>query len=119
MNYQEKVSTRADVRALYERVIKQPNIERYRGYTSKNSYGWDAEVDDYIKKSGEVWFDNPAYSFEVESGWKKISETLDLLHAQFAAVFDILREQHCELLQKDREIKMLKEKIHDDGGDFE
>ncbi|MBQ8358040.1 MAG: hypothetical protein IJX39_09595 [Clostridia bacterium] len=61
MNYQEKVSTRADVRALYERVIANPAIRRYRGYTESKSYGWDCAAEDYIKKDGEVWFENPAY----------------------------------------------------------
>ena len=61
MNYQEKVSTRAEVRALYERVVKDPTIARYRGYTETNSYGWNAQAGDYFKREGEVWFENPAY----------------------------------------------------------
>ena len=61
MNYQERVTTRADVRALYGRVIANPAIARYRGYTETKSYGWDNIVGDYIKEEGEVWFDNPAY----------------------------------------------------------
>ena len=61
MNYQEKVSTRADVRALYEKVIANPAIQSYRGYTESKSYGWDAAADDYIKRDGEVFFENPAY----------------------------------------------------------
>ena len=61
MNYQEKVSTRAEVRDLYERVLKNPEIARYRGYTEANSYGWNALAGDYFKREGEVWFDNPAY----------------------------------------------------------
>ena len=61
MNYQEKVGTRAEVRALYERVCKDPTIARYRGYTAANSYGWSTAVGDYVKKEGEAWFDNPAY----------------------------------------------------------
>ena len=72
MNYQERVSTRADVRALYEKVIANPAIKEYRGYTESKSYGWDAEVGDYIKRDGEAWFPNPAFdeSFvpEGESG---------------------------------------------------
>ena len=64
MNYQERVATRADVRALYEKVVANPAIARYRGYTESKSYGWDAESGDYIKKEGEVWFDNPAYDPE-------------------------------------------------------
>ena len=61
MNYQEKVCTRADVRALYEKVIANPAIQSYRGYTESKSYGWDTAADDYIKRDGEVWFENPAY----------------------------------------------------------
>ena len=61
MNYQEKVSTRAEVRALYEKVIADPGIARYRGYTATRSYGWDESVGDYIKREGEAWFENPAY----------------------------------------------------------
>lgn len=80
MNYQEKVSTRADVRALYEKVIANPVIARYRGYTESKSYGWDAEAEDYIKQEGEVWFDNPAFdaSFEpVADGNREETELLD------------------------------------------
>lgn len=61
MNYQEKVSTRAEVRALYERVVKDPSVARYRGYTETNSYGWNPQAGDYFKREGEVWFDNPGY----------------------------------------------------------
>lgn len=65
MNYQEKVGTRAEVRALYERVCKDPTIARYRGYTAANSYGWSTAVGDYVKKEGEVWFENPSYNPEL------------------------------------------------------
>ena len=61
MNYQEKVSTRADVRALYEKVIANPAIKAYRGYTESKSYGWDAVRGDYDKRDGEVWFENPSF----------------------------------------------------------
>lgn len=61
MNYQEKVSTRAEVRDLYERVVKNPEIACYRGYTETNSYGWNAQAGDYFKRAGEVWFDNPGF----------------------------------------------------------
>lgn len=61
MNYQEKVSTRAEVRDLYERVVKDPTIARYRGYTEANSYGWNVQAGDYFKREGEVWFENPAF----------------------------------------------------------
>ncbi len=61
MIYQEKVSTRADVRALFEKVKQNPAVEKYRGFTDTKSYGWDEEKEDYIKMDGEVFFDNPAF----------------------------------------------------------
>lgn len=61
MLYQEKVSTRGDVRNLYERVKQDPTISRYRGFTETKSYGWSLIANDYIKEDGEVWFDNPGY----------------------------------------------------------
>lgn len=61
MNYQERVSTRADVRALYEKVKANPAVARYRGYTESKSYGWDPAAEDYMKKEGEAWFDNPGF----------------------------------------------------------
>lgn len=61
MNYQEKVSTRAEVKALYERVAANPAIEKYRGYTETKSYGWNPLCNDCIKRDGEVWFENPAF----------------------------------------------------------
>ena len=119
MNYQEKVSTKADVRALYEKVIKQPNIARYRGYTSQNSYGWNSEAEDYIKKIGEAWFDNPAYSDELEIGYEKVCDTINLLKEQFDCLFNIIRDNHSQLLQKDEIIRLLKSKIAEEGDDFE
>lgn len=62
MNYQERVSTATDVRALFDRVKQNPAIEKYRGYTDSKSYGWDPIADCYIKREGEVFFDNPAYA---------------------------------------------------------
>lgn len=61
LNYQQEVSTRADVRALYEKVINDPTVESYRGFTVNHSYGWDPVADDYCKREGEVWFPNPSY----------------------------------------------------------
>ena len=92
MNYQEKVSTRADVRALYEKVIANPVIARYRGYTESKSYGWDAEAEDYIKQDGEVWFDNPSFdaSFEVAVG--SDCEATELLDEQLAEREEQIRE---------------------------
>lgn len=65
MNYEEKVCTRADVRALYEKVINDPCIEKYRGYTDSKSYAWNALTGEYIKRDGVVWFDNPSYRDEL------------------------------------------------------
>lgn len=62
MNYQEKVNTRADVQALYEKVKANPAIARYRGYTDNKSYGWDEVKGDYIKAEREVWFENPSFA---------------------------------------------------------
>ena len=67
MNYEQRVQTRADVRALYERVIADPAIARYRGYTEAKSYGWDAVQGDVIKHDGEHWFENPSYDASIES----------------------------------------------------
>ena len=65
MNYQEKVSTRQDVRVLFEKVKANPAVARYRGYTETKSYGWDEAADDYVKCEGEVWFDNPSYPWQL------------------------------------------------------
>lgn len=91
MNYQEKVSTRADVRALYEKVIANPVIARYRGYTESKSYGWDAEAEDYIKQDGEVWFDNPAFDASFEATGNSDEET-ELLDEKLAEREDQIRE---------------------------
>lgn len=91
MNYQEKVSTRADVRALYEKVIANPVIARYRGYTESKSYGWDAEAEDYIKQDGEVWFDNPTFDASFEATGNSDEET-ELLDEQLAEREEQIRE---------------------------
>lgn len=83
MNYQEKVCTRADVRALYKRVIKQPNIKMYRGYTNTNSYAWDNEAEDYVKVNGEFWFPNPNYDLEAERCVEEFEIALENLKKQF------------------------------------
>ncbi|MBE6703239.1 MAG: hypothetical protein E7585_07520 [Ruminococcaceae bacterium] len=93
MNYQAKVSTRADVRALYEKVIQNPAIRQYRGYTESKSYGWDAVADDYIKKEGEVWFTNPSFDPAFVPEGISDGENAELLDEQLAE-----REaQICEL----------------------
>ena len=81
MNYQEKVSTRAQVRELYEKVVADPTISRYRGYTASKSYGWNVTVGDYVKKDGEAWFENPSYDPNYVPA-KKTEEEAELLDEQ-------------------------------------
>lgn len=85
MNYQEKVSTRADVRELFEKVKKDPSISRYRGYTETRSYGWDEAADDYVKCEGEVWFDNPAHDPNFVAVGVPNEENAELLDEQLSA----------------------------------
>ena len=85
MNYQEKVSTRADVRALYEKVRANPAVVRYRGYTETKSYGWNEEKDDYIKEDGEVWFENPAYDASYVTVGEAEGADAELLDEQLSA----------------------------------
>ncbi len=82
MNYQEKVSTRAEVRALYEKVKADPTIACYRGYTATKSYGWSEDVGDYIKRDGEAWFENPAYDPARVSAASEEQPELELLDEQ-------------------------------------
>ena len=92
MNYQEKVSTRADVRALYEKVIANPAIARYRGYTESKSYGWDAAAEDYVKQDGEVWFENPAFDATYVPEGNAGSENAELLDEQLAEREEQIKE---------------------------
>ena len=92
MNYQERVSTRADVRALYERVIANPAIARYRGYTDSKSYGWDVAAEEYIKREGEVWFENPAFDATFVPEGTGESENAELLDEQLAEREEQIRE---------------------------
>lgn len=85
MNYQEKVSTRADVRELFEKVKKDPTVSRYRGYTETRSYGWDEAADDYVKCEGEVWFDNPAHDPNFVADGVPNEERAELLDEQLLA----------------------------------
>lgn len=85
MNYQEKVSTRQDVRALFEKVKANPAVARYRGYTETKSYGWDEAADDYIKCEGEIWFDNPAYDADFVTVGAPSEESRELLDEQLLA----------------------------------
>lgn len=100
MNYQEKCSTRADVRALYEQVRKDPTIQYYRGYTDKKSYGWDPVADDYKKVDGEYWFENPNYIPEVDK--PRILDSGNRREFETGAVRDICEGKgRCDLLPLD------------------
>jgi hypothetical protein len=85
LNYQEKVSTRQDVRVLFEKVKANPAVARYRGYTETKSYGWDEAADDYVKCEGEVWFDNPAYDPDFVTVGTANEESRELLDEQLLA----------------------------------
>ena len=85
MNYQEKVSTRADVRALFEKVKANPAVAQYRGYTESKSYGWDEAADDYVKCEGEVWFDNPAFDADFVESHEAIGQEAELLDEKLQA----------------------------------
>ncbi len=111
MNYQQKVSTRADVRALYEKVIENPAIRRYRGYTETKSYGWDAESDDYVKREGEVWFENPAYDGEYIPEGVADTATAELLDEQLANKERQIVELEAKRLEMATRLEQLKEAL--------
>ena len=92
MNYQEKVSTRADVRELFEKVKNDPGISRYRGYTETRSYGWDEAAGDYVKCEGEVWFDNPAHDPDFVAVGTADTKNAELLDEQLSARDEIIRD---------------------------
>ena len=62
MKYQEKVSSRKDIKDLYERVKADPNIEWYRGVDDEDVYCWDEDAEDYKATKEEIWFKNPSYN---------------------------------------------------------
>ena len=101
MNYQEKVSTRADVRALFEKVKVNPAVAQYRGYTESKSYGWDAAADDYVKCEGEVWFDNPSYDADFVETHVACGEEAELLDEKLQASEDAVQalEVECAALR--------------------
>ena len=105
MNYQERVSTRADVRALYEKVTADPTIARYRGYTESKSYGWDPQKEVYVKREGEFWFENPNYNAIALPEAEEEGEA-DLLDEQLTE-----REERIEELEAD--VAVLEEEITD------
>ena len=101
MNYQEKVSTRQDVRELFLKVKGNPAVSRYRGYTETKSYGWDEAAEDYIKCEGEVWFDNPAYDANFVTVGEPSGESRELLDEQIVARDEIIEglRSECEALR--------------------
>ncbi len=110
MNYQEKVSTRADVRALFEKVKENPAVSRYRGYTETKSYGWDEAADDYIKCEGEVWFDNPAYDADFVTVGTPREGNDELLDEQLAArdaTIEALHAECSELRERAQELETM------------
>ena len=111
MNYQEKVSTRAEVRALYERVVKDPSIARYRGYTDANSYGWNAQAGDYFKREGEVWFENPAFDATFVPEGTGESENAELLDEQLAEREETIKELEESLFEAEREAEELEGRL--------
>lgn len=111
MNYQEKVSTRADVRALYEKVLQNPAVEKYRGYTETKSYGWDEENEDYIKRDGEVWFENPEFDAAFVPEGESCSESAELLDEQLAAREEEIRHMQSEHEELCQMIDALNEKL--------
>ena len=101
MKYQEKVSTRADVRALFEKVKANPAVAQYRGYTESKSYGWDEAMDDYVKCDGEVWFDNPTFDVSFTEKAVLVDEESELLDEPEEANENALLalEEECACLQ--------------------
>lgn len=108
MNYQEKVSTRAEVRDLYERVVKDPTIARYRGYTETNSYGWNVQAGDYFKREGEVWFENPAYLPKTPNALQESTDSFADEVLEKTTQIERLNEEKAELCEL---IDLLNERI--------
>jgi hypothetical protein len=111
LNYQERVSTRADVRALYERVIANPAIAQYRGYTDSKSYGWDVAAEEYIKREGEVWFENPAFDATFVPEGTGESENAELLDEQLAEREETIKELEESLFEAEREAEELEGRL--------
>ena len=111
MNYQERVSTRADVRALYEKVMANPAIARYRGYTESKSYGWDKAAEEYIKKEGEVWFDNPAYDANFVPEGVCDNSDAELLDEQLIKCESRVEELEAEATVMEEEIAELESRV--------
>ena len=103
MNYEEKVSTRADVKALFEKVMQNPAVEKYRGFTETKSYGWDASLGNYVKCDGVVWFDNPAYDSAFVPASEAESTASELLDEQLTACMKELEVLQAKLSFADEE----------------
>ena len=106
MNYQEKVSTRQDVRELFLKVKANPAVSQYRGYTETKSYGWDEGAGDYVKCDGEVWFKNPSYAADFDDVNEPAQDDAALEEAE--VVGEDATEAPCaECEAKQREQEML------------
>ena len=103
MNYQEKVSTRQDVRELFLKVKANPAVSQYRGYTETKSYGWDEEAGDYVKCEGEVWFKNPSYGGDFEDVSEPAKDDAVLEEAEVAPVEETsVPCAECEALREEQ-----------------
>ena len=107
MNYQERVSTATDVRALFDRVKQNPAIEKYRGYTDSKSYGWDPIADCYIKREGEVWFGNPAFDETYVPEGVATNGSAELLDEQLAEKERLLAALDARCEQQRKQIETL------------
>ena len=113
MNYQERVSTRADVRALYEKVAANPAIARYRGYTESKSYGWNPAAEEYVKKDGEAWFENPGYDAAFIPEGESDGGDADLLDEQLTEREERIEELEADIAVLEEEITELQCKVAD------
>ena len=111
MNYQEKVCTAADVRALYERVIANPAIKRYRGYTATRSYAWDPDRGEYIKREGEVWFGNPAFDEAYVPEGTSAPQTAELLDEQLGEKEKLIAALDAKCEQQNVRIELLEKSL--------
>jgi hypothetical protein len=97
MKYQEKVNSSRDVKALYEKVIADPNIQWYRGVDDGKSYVWDKEAEDYKVCTGEMWFENPSYDpnckHQVTEVCEKVSHPSHYTYGKIECIDFILDKQ--------------------------
>lgn len=97
--------------ALYRKVIANPAIEKYRGYTETKSYGWDAAAAEYIKEDGECWFENPQYDPAFVPEGECCSASAELLDEQLAARDAEIGKLHEEREELCRVIDALNQKL--------